>query len=328
MTTALVTGASGFIGSHLVEELGDRGYRVRCLVRPTSNLRWLEGRDIEIARGAFENEASLRDAARDVDYVFHVGAAIRALRRRDFYRCNTEGTLRVASAALEAAPGLKRFLFVSSQSAAGPCAHAEQPTNETDECKPVSDYGKSKLRAEGRLRDLGARLPITIVRPPLVYGPRDTNTLVVIRMLNRRLCVFPGRTRQLSMIYVKDLVRGMVDAAESPRAVGRTYFLSEDKSNAVRELLSCISDELAKKALVVRLPRGLSYALALLFEAYAQVARHPTVFGRQTAREGAELYWVCSSEAAQRDFAFSCRYSLPAGLSETIAWYKELRIVN
>ncbi|MRR08798.1 NAD-dependent epimerase/dehydratase family protein, partial [bacterium] len=190
--TTLVTGAAGFIGSHLVEDLLRRGHRVRCLVRKTSDLRWLAGPDIDLRYGSLDDLESLQAASRDVDYLYHLAGAVKARDPREFRRHNTEGALNLARAALAAAPRLKRFLFASSQAAAGPAACLDRPVCEVDGCRPVSDYGKSKLLAERRLMELSPQLPLTIVRPSSVYGPRDTEIFMYFQWIYRRLALLPG----------------------------------------------------------------------------------------------------------------------------------------
>ncbi len=222
---ALITGATGFIGSHLAESLLKQGFRVRALVRPTSDLRWIKGLDIEFVSGSLQDNSFLEQAVSGVDYIFHLAGAVKAKDPKDFYLHNTRATMNLARAAMTAAPGLKRFLFASSQAAAGPAECLEKPVCERDECRPLSDYGRSKLQAERELMEISGRLPVTIVRPPSVYGPRDTEVLAYFKWVNRGLALLPGfGTRHAHLIYVKDLVDGMMLAAASKSSLGKTYF--------------------------------------------------------------------------------------------------------
>jgi nucleoside-diphosphate-sugar epimerase len=322
--TALVTGANGFIGSHLVEELLGRGYRIRCLVREKSNLRWIEHLGVQVIRGSYDEDGCLRAAALGVDYVYHIAGAVKARRPAEFYLANTEATGRLAEAAIKAAPGLKRFVFSSSQAAVGPSPCLDKPKCELDECLPVSDYGKSKLLAEQELGKLADGLPFTIIRPPSVYGPRDTEIFMYFQWISRGLALLPGlRTRYAHTVYVKDLVRGMVLAAESERTAGKTYFLAEDRAYSWREISDTIAASLGKRPLKLPVPISMARFSALLSEAGAWAARKPTQFTRQKVAEMSKRYWTVSAEAARRDFGFACEYDLARGIGETAKWYRK-----
>lgn len=322
--TALVTGANGFIGSHLVEELLARKYNVRCLVRPTSDIRWLNNLDLQIIRGSYEDDDSLNAAVLGVDYVFHLAGAVKTRRPFEFYRANTEATVKLAQIAVKAVPGLKRFVFSSSQAAVGPSPCLDKPKCELDECRPVSDYGKSKLLAERELLKFSDKLPLTIIRPPSVYGPRDTEVFMYFQWINRGLALLPGiRKRYAHLIYVKDLVRGLAQAAESAETVGKTYFLAEDTAHSWQEISDAIAASLGKKHLKLPVPISMARFSAILSEAGAFIANKPTMFSQQKVNEMAQRYWTVSAEAAKMDFGFACEYELARGVEETANWYKE-----
>lgn len=320
---ALVTGASGFIGSHLTEALLSKGCRVRALVRTTSNLKWLKGLNLELAYGSFEDQSSLTDAVKDVDYIFHIAAA-KSGSRQKLFRDNVEAVINLANAAARSAPGLKRFVFSSSQAAAGPSGCLEEPRCESDQCHPLSDYGRSKLEAERQLMKLAEQIPLTIVRPPTVYGPRDTDVFLYFKWISRGLALLPGfKKRYAHMIFVRDLAEGMIGAAQSDAAAGKTYFLSDPQSYSWQEISSAIAQSLNKKPLPLMVPLGLANFAALLAEGGALVAGKDSIFNRQKVREMAERYWTCSPGQAEKDFDFTCRYDLKRGLDITARWYKE-----
>lgn len=320
---ALVTGASGFIGSHLTEALLSKGCLVRALVRTTSNLKWLKGLNLELAYGSFDDQSSLSDAVKDVDYIFHIAAA-KTGRRQDLFHHNVAATVNLAKAAAKSAPGLKRFIFSSSQAAAGPSACLEEPRCESDQCHPLSDYGRSKLEAERQLMKLAEQIPITIVRPPTVYGPRDSDVLLYFQWINRGLALLPGfKKRYAHLIFVRDLVEGMIGAAQSDAAAGQTYFLSDPQSYSWQEISSAIAQSLNKRPLPLRIPLGLARFAALLAEGVALAAGRDSIFNRQKVREMAERYWTCSPAQAEKDFGFTCRHDLKTGLDITARWYRE-----
>lgn len=321
---ALLTGATGFIGSHLAGSLLKQGFRVRALVRPTSDLRWIKGLDIEFASGSLQDNSFLEQASSGVDYIFHLAGAVKAKDPKDFYLHNTRATINLAKAAITAAPGLKRFLFASSQAAAGPAECLERPVCERDECRPLSDYGRSKLQAEQELMEISGKLPVTIVRPPSVYGPRDTEVLTYFKWVNRGLALLPGfGTRHANLIYVKDLVDGMMLAAASQSSPGKTYFLAEDRSYSWDQISETIAGCLGKRILKLHMPLQLASLTALFNEAGAYILNEPAMVTRQKVREMSQRYWTVSSQAAKNDFGFQCRYDLERGMAETAKWYKE-----
>jgi nucleoside-diphosphate-sugar epimerase len=320
----LVTGGSGFIGSHITEELCARGYHVRCFFRRSSSHQWINHLPVEIVYGTLDDTDSLLPAVKDADYIFHAAGVVKALHKKDFYINNFEGTEHLARVALKCIPRLKRLVFVSSQAAAGPAESIEYPRQPRDACKPFSDYGRSKVLAEECLTSLKDRLPVTIIRPPGVYGPRDTETLLFLKMVRSGLAVIPGlRTRYINLIYTKDLARGIVDAAESAAAENNIYFLTDGIQYTYQILFRQIGTAIGKRYLTVPLPSFMGYLPAMLSEIVAQLRKQPSQLTCQKMREAQQRFWICSSKSAEKDFGFTCRFNIQAGLAETVAWYRK-----
>jgi dihydroflavonol-4-reductase len=214
---ALITGASGFIGGHLTEALLADGWRVRCLVRRESNTRWLPADRIQLAYGDVTEPATLADAVRGVDTVFHMAAITSARERVEYARVNAGGTRAVIDAMQAVAPDAM-IVYASSQSAAGPSRDG-RPITENDPPRPIGPYGDSKLAAEQLV--IGSPLRHVIVRPPATYGPRDVDILFAFRLASAGIAVrVSSRGQKLSMVHVRDLVAGMLAAASSPPARG------------------------------------------------------------------------------------------------------------
>jgi nucleoside-diphosphate-sugar epimerase len=188
---ALVTGATGFIGSHLCEELAKRGYQVTCLVREKSNLKWIENIDLKLIVGDCKSIDSLFHAVTDIDYVFHLAGLTKACSKNDFFCANTEGTENLIKAVAEKNPKIKRFVYLSSLAAAGPSNNGS-PLREDAEPRPVSSYGKSKLEGEKAVLKYKDLIPITILRPSAVYGPRDKDLFVFFKMLKKGIFPYWG----------------------------------------------------------------------------------------------------------------------------------------
>lgn len=312
-----MTGATGFIGSHLAEELIKRGYGVTCLVRKTSSLKWIEGRDVTLLYGDCEDEGSLDRLAADFDYVFHLAGVTKAKRDEDFFCVNVKGTENLLRAVSARVRGLKRFVYLSSLAAAGPSLNAS-PLNESAEAKPVSIYGKSKLEGE----DVASRhknvMPLTIIRPPAVYGPRDKDFYVLFRMLKKGFYPYWGKC-YYSLLYVDDLVRGLILSAESKEAEGGVYFLSDGNVYSNEDIVDEIARVLNTKIVRMRLPKPLLSVVVGLTE---RLGKRSSIINRDKLRELNYLYWVCDSSKAGRDFKFIPKVTIKEGIKWTADWYR------
>lgn len=321
---ALVTGGNGFIGSHLVEALVQRGYRVRCLIRKTSNLRWLKNVPVEFVYGDVTDASSLPDAVNGADVVFHLAGVIEAKKEETYYRVNVQGTKNLLQACVEAAPNLKRFVYASSQSAAGPCAEYSS-MDESDQPSPITSYGRSNLEAEDVVLSYKEKIPVTIVRPPAVYGPRDTMVLPYFKIVKMRIKPLLGlrHRKYISLCYVCDLVRGFILAGEREKAIGEIYFIGNDKVYSRAEVLDCIAEVFSIKAVTIHVPDIIAYVLARLSSLLSRIAPSSATLSTGKARELVQKYWICNVSKAQRDLGYESRIGLKEGLRITANWYRE-----
>ena len=326
MTTAaarvLVTGANGFVGSHLVEALLDAGYRVRCMVRPTSDLAYIRDLPVEWAVGDVGQGSGLLEACQGVEVVCHCAALTRAPDEETFFRVNTQGTVDLARAALVGNPSLRRFLFVSSQAAAGPSAGAGDYVDETRTPRPITWYGASKLAAEEALRALPA-LPLVIVRAAPVFGPRDGDFWTYFDLVHRHLDLQLGsEDRALSLIYVRDLVRLLLLVLEKDRAAGQTYFACA-WSHSHAEFSRAIAAALGRRTIQVRLPLAVLAPMAAWSRVQCRLTGRPPLLNDQRVRDLSAPYWLCSGEKAARELGFHPQWDLITATQETAAWYRE-----
>lgn len=319
----LVTGATGFIGSHLVELLLRKKYSVRCLVRKTSDTRWLSGFGVDYVYGDLFTLDALRDAVIDVDHVYHSAGITKARTKEEYYRGNTEGTKNLLNAVIKHRPQLGRFVYVSSQSAVGPSAGKELITEETP-AHPLTTYGKSKWMAEEECLKASSSIPITIVRPPVVYGPRDKDVFEFFNTMRKGLQPMVGfREKYVSMLHVRDVVRGFVMAAASEKAIGQTYFISSLDIYGWKEIGEVARDVMKVRALRVRIPETVVYGIAAVAEMFAFVNSKPALINFEKARDMVQDYWTASPAKAKRDFGFEQEVSLGDGIRDTIDWYKQ-----
>ncbi len=317
----LVTGGTGFVGSHLVEALVGVGHDVRCLVRNPTCLRWLAGSRAEIVEGDCTVPDSLPRAVAGVERVFHLAGATWAASAAEFHRHNADATRNLLVAA--AAAAVARFLLVSSQAAAGPAMTA-RPVSETDPARPITPYGDSKLAAERHAFRYRDRLAVTIVRPSAVYGPRDRAFLPYFRLVRRGFLVeFGPGERTVSLCHVSDLVRGLIQAADSQSASGSVYFVADSEPYPWRRVESEICAALGVDAKRVVVPEWLLRSGGALGQAYSAITRRGVLLNRARVAEIVAKRWACDTSRARRELGFTPNMTLHDGLRQAVRWYEQ-----
>ena len=258
---AFITGATGFVGSHLVDALLEKNYEIYCLKRKTSSLKWLEGKNVNFIEGDLYSNEVLENAIKGMDYVFHVAGIVKAKNRDGYERGNNLATKNLIEITYKVNKNLKKFVHISSLAVCGPTP-GETPLNEEYSPKPITNYGKTKFLAEKEVLKYKDKLPVTIIRPPAIYGPRDTEILVYFKTFSKGLNSIIGfNDKYLSLIYVKDLVNGIILAAESNVKSGEIFFICSDKAYNWNEIGSITGKILDKKAIKIRIPHGFVFTV-------------------------------------------------------------------
>lgn len=321
----LVTGATGFIGSHVADKLLAKGYDVRCIARKTSNLRWLDGKNFEIVEASLDNPESLIKAVEGVDYVYHVAGLTFARNYEEFLKGNRDATANLISVVEKHAPNIKRFLFVSSQTVVGPAKSLYEPVDETTPRNPITSYGRSKKESEDVVLSYKDKIPFTIVRAPAVYGPRDTAIYDIFRTVKMGLGTMVGfRDKYISLIHSEDLSRGIIEAAESEKTKDEIYFVSSEEFYTWKQLINIIAEKMNKKfVLKIRLPHFIVLTVAAISEFLGKFSDKPPVFNYEKGIDFIQDYWICSTEKAKRDFGYRQMMSIEDGMQNTIEWYKQ-----
>ncbi|MEN2998923.1 MAG: NAD(P)-dependent oxidoreductase [Brevinematia bacterium] len=320
----LITGASGFIGHHLVELLHKEGFEIKCLVRKTSKVDEIKDK-VKLVYGEVTIPSSLEEAVKDVDYIIHAAGVVKAVSSKHYYLVNTQGTINLFNATLRFNPNIKRFVFISSQAASAP---STEPISEGFPPSPVTSYGKSKLASEKFLEENLSKLPITIIRPCSVYGPYDKEFLPIYKMINLgvELLVKGGKTK-LSMVYVKDLAKSILLAMTSETTIGKKYFSAHPEVVYLSDFYKLIEKALGKK-FVLRIPTPVSllYFFSVFTTLFSRITNHPIMFNLEKVNE-LKNSWVCSSENLIRDTGMKYEYNLETGVEETIKWLKEKKLL-
>lgn len=318
----LVTGGTGFIGTHLVPALVARGWQVRCLVRATSRRTALEAHGVECVTGSLHDEAALGQAVGGVDLVFHLAGATKVVRPADYERMNYEGTVHLLAACRQSATSLRKFLYISSIAAAGP-SPSGVPLSESHPSRPVGPYGQSKRRAEEAVLACQHQLPVTVLRPSAIYGPWDTDFFQLFRAVSYGILPHIGRQElHVDLCFVADLVHGMLAAAESPVGLGEVFFLG-GACHTWRDMGQEIARLLGRRLRHLYLPRRAVLAVAQCADAWARVRGQPGLLSQDNVRERSQPYWVCDSTKARQAFGYVPRTGLAQGLAITLQWYRE-----
>jgi len=321
--SVLVTGGTGFVGSHLVELLLRRGLSVTCLVRDPAELRWLTGMKVRVVRGDCCDPASLVPAVQGHAIIFHVAGLTKALRAREYYVVNRTGTENLLAACAQHNRDLRKFILVSSLAAAGPSPDG-RPVTDRDPARPVSDYGRSKREAEQIALQYRERFSVVILRPAAVYGPRDRDMYELFRWAAKGLTLeIAGGERFVSLCYVEDLAEALLRAAEREVASGSIYFVAEEKAYSWSEFRQVLLATGAVKAKNIKVPYQAAYLIGLVSEAASLLRGKALISNRQKVREASQKYWVCDTETAARDLGFKAKISLKKGLEVTWKWYRE-----
>ena len=323
---AVVTGSNGFIGSHLVEALLQQDYHIRCL-------------DIQEPRGRLPKDTRIEHYTVDcgelvalrqtrvftnADYVFHLAGVSKRVHMEEFRRNNVLPTRNVLQNLVDDKIRLKRFVFVSTQASAGPAPSLDQPVTEFSEPKPIENYGTSKLEAEHVVQELASRIPYTILRPGTVYGPRDVDFLAIFKQIGKHLSVYPAyRTKYVNIIFVTDLVKGMLQAALAPKAIGKTYFLCADDPVMWQDIHHGIARVQNKRVFEINIPQLGVDLIAQILRAYSKITGYSGLVNSEKIALSRPKFWVCSPERAKRDFGFEARMPLLQGLETTYRWYVE-----
>ena len=318
----LLTGGSGFIGGHVARALIADGHELRVLLRRTSDTRFIDDLAFEPVIGDLREPASLHAACRGVDVVVHAAAVLRAVDTRDFMLANREGTAALADAA--ASSGVERFIYISSIAAQGP---APSPTPEPPDTQthPVSAYGRSKEAGEQALLQRRGRMQIAILRPPMVYGPRDTGLQAFFWMAKRGLSVRLGEGKNLvDAIYGPDLAEAIAALLRStPRQLARYHVCDTGGPYDWNQLLATLGEAAERRLWIPTLAPAMFHGLARASELWATVTQSEPTLDRARVVEMRQPAWICDPTSLIDDTGWRPQTGLLEGMRLTMAWYRK-----
>jgi len=318
----LLTGASGFLGSHIAETLVSEGYEVRALVRRSSKVAHLEDLGVDLAYAVLERGEGLREAMDGVDAVVHGAAITKGRTEAEFLEVNDGGTRHLLEAASAVAPGLRRFVFVSSLEALGPSPDG-RPLTEDAPPNPITRYGRSKVAAEATVRSFADRLPVVILRPTAIYGPRDTEILELFKVAKLGVVPMLGApTTKLTVVHGADCARAVVAAIDGDPESGAVYHVSDGQIYDWTTIGDAVAAAFGGRGLRVPVPKRLLMARALAFETWGKL-RDRAVMETREKVEVLTSHQVCVPDRLERDLGWSARIPLADGIRETADWYRQ-----
>jgi len=326
MRNILITGASGFVGSHLAEQLQSTGDQLFTLVRKTTNKTHLQKLGVHLLEAELTNSSALESAIQSLqnqniqlDFVIHCAGMTKGRNLEEFMLNNCEGTGHLLNALQKYQPQLKKFIFISSLAASGPTQLGN--VIQLEDAKPITDYGRSKLAAEALVKK--SPFPFVTFRPTAVYGPREKDIFTLFTIVKKGLHPLLGKGKQqLTFIYVKDLVQLIVNSLESEK-INETYFVSDGNVYGKEVLGRLIKKELKKKVFEFTIPLGVVKSIAYVSETISGWRNQLSPLNLEKYQELKAQSWVCEVETTFEGLNFSPQYDLERGVAETTAWYVE-----
>jgi dihydroflavonol-4-reductase len=328
----LVTGASGFLGGYMVEELVRKGYAVVGMVRKGSDTNLLRKLGIELRLGDLADPVSLEAVTKGVDAVIHLAAYYTLNGKKELYEhINVQGTRSLMEAMLK--NGVRRLIYCSSTEAMGPTPHP--PADEDSPCQPNYEYGRSKLRSEDLIREYQKKgIEFTIIRPSGIYGPRnldDVSYWFITSYANTsasKIMVGSGK-RVLQFAHVEDVVQGFVLALEKPEvSIGRTYFITDSRAYSYEEIYGILAKIFGKPLPKWHVNVLIAKMIAAPIQAFNWMRRKKDFVWRVDSMNTFKLDRYYSIERAQNELGYQPKHGLPDGLKETADWYRATGLVK
>jgi nucleoside-diphosphate-sugar epimerase len=313
----LITGATGFVGSHIAEAFYEAGYEVRCSVRASSDIRWIEALPVKLVPLDLDQPEKLARVTEDARIVVHAAGITRACRTDDYHRINAEGTRRLAATA--AKTGVHRFILIGSLSAHGPDTLSKDGRD-----RPVSPYGQSKLEAETHLRSFTGQMETVVLRPAAVYGPRDTDMLLLFKMARSGWLIFPPGPGLLQPVYAEDVARAALAAAVKKETSFGPFPVAEATQYSWQDVVRGLEWTLGRSIRTVHLPVAFFRLAGRASEWTAKFRGSAPVFDERRARDLALYSWACDPSDTENKLGWRAEVPLYEGLQRTARWYREV----
>lgn len=316
----MVTGSTGFVGTHILDRIVANGWKATVVVRKETKSKHL--RDLPAVN--VEDEKEMARVLAETDYFFNVAGIISAPSRKVYMDGNWKFTKKMVALCLRYAKNIRRFLHISSLAAAGPSKDGKQVTEDMAP-EPMSTYGLTKLYGELEVLASADDMRVTIVRPPVVFGPRDRGLLELFQVAKKGVFPIPVTARRVSMVYVEDLVDSIFSTLMIPKCARNVYYACFEKPYSYGELHGIIESSLGRKLKKVAVPGGVLVSAARVAELANEFAGIKSMFNVDKATEMSQRDWICSAKKLEADTGYASKGSAEAKIPETMRWYKENR---
>lgn len=314
----LITGGTGFIGSHLIDFLMDKGSEIHALVRDLDRLKWLEGLNIHLLKGDL---FSIPPLPSDIDCVFHIAGLSKAINVADYYTVNQQGTASLFHSLHSQKISPKKIIYLSSIAASGPCLNRE-PVQESHQPHPLTPYGESKLLGEVEALKFKDVFPIVIIRVSAVFGPRDRDFLTYFKWIKKGILPsLASKQRLLSLCYIKDLTQAFYLCSQKELKSGEIFNIANPNPYRWDEIGEAAGQVMEKPLVKVKVPLPLVYFASLISEMGSKIRKNLNIINRDKFKEMKQEGWIANVEKAANELSFHPQYSLQEAIRQTINWY-------
>jgi nucleoside-diphosphate-sugar epimerase len=320
----LITGATGFIGRHLVKALKNEGRSIKCLIRKSSQIDFLKELNAEIVYGDLRDKDSLKKALIETDIIYNVAGEVFALDAGNYYSVNVSGVNNLLEACSNGS--VRKLIHLSSSSATGPNPVRDLPVNENSPCCPITPYGKSKLEGEKIVKELSRsyKVPTVVIRPPLVYGPgvsESSRVLMFLKLIHNGMFKIIGDGNNfVSLCYIDNLIHGMLLAEKENRSAGETYFLADARPYTINQIASTIATELGKELPLPHMPFFAANILSFVLPIFSKPFGVTSPLTRNTIKE-LTSNWFVDIKKAQLELGYRPIVELKEGVKKTVEWF-------
>lgn len=321
----LITGSTGFIGSHILDELLNNKHNVKCLIRNNSNTRWLDNKQVEIIKSDFINYDIIKDKLEDVEIVIHVAGIIAALNYQEFFKVNSEGTKILLESVAKYSKQFKKFIYISSQTVGGPAKDLNSPIRENDNPNPLTSYAKSKYQAEQFIVTNKLGVNYSILRPSAVFGERDPGIVQIFQMVKKGFAPMMGLDKKyLNLIYGKDLAIATVNCIDNPNSDNQIYYIAGENKVSwdflMDEIKIAVNNPKARK---LKVPNPIVLTVGYINEKISQITNQPQIFNYDKAIDFTRKYWICDTNKARKEINLRTDADITDLLKRTANWYIE-----
>jgi nucleoside-diphosphate-sugar epimerase len=286
------------------------------------SVRWLHDLPVDFVQGDLSNSESLLDCVKDADYIIHLAGITKAKHKSEFFSENVTATKNLLQAASQL-KCLKKFCFISSLTAVG-SSKTGIPLDEQAPCSPMTTYGKSKLEAERLCKNYANTVPMVIIRPPAVFGPRDKDVLEIFKWVSYGLRpVLGSSAKTLSVVYAPDLAKGIVRATVDERTTGEIYNIADPTIYTFSSIMDQLATFIHKRSIQVHLPKEVVYSMAAITQVVSYMNKKPAILNIEKARDLLQKHWVCNPQKIQEHIGFHTTTCMDEGMKKTYTWYKE-----